>query len=352
MNENKNFGNCKVGTCNFMCPPAEIELRTRERLVHFLEKTVQNGRLQTDTDKMVKEYSRPAAGKRDPGPNDLRPPEVLVRTVDYLLGSITAKKDVAWKDIYDFVFDRLRCIRQDMVIQNIGGSSAINILEKIARFHIYAGYRLCTEPIARFDPKINNQHTQECLKRLLYVYSVVPGNHDNRQEFESVYLLYNLGQTDALMHFYDLSKDLRTSSLISLCYRTSIEYMLGNHVRCLRLLHHHLCKRYPILLCALHRHLSNIQRQSLQTMNTAFSSKVSKYPVGNLLKLFMFTDTDQVISECEQCGLNISNDKQSVNFLKGSFNHPEKEHKSYLEVIDKLITMDNLSDILLKKLPP
>ncbi|CAG2217662.1 SAC3D1 [Mytilus edulis] len=289
MNENKNFGNCKVGTCNFMCPPAEIELRTRERLVHFLEKTLQNGRLQTDTDKMVKEYSRPAAGKRDPGPNDLRPPEVLVRTVDYLLGSITAKKDVAWKDIYDFVFDRSRCIRQDMVIQNIGGNSAINILEKIARFHIYAGYRLCREPIARFDPKINNQHTQECLKRLLYVYSVVPGNHDNRQEFESVYLLYNLGQTDALMHFYDLSKDLRTSSLISLCYRTSIEYML---------------------------------------------------------------DTDHVISECEQCGLNISNDKQSVNFLKGSFVHPDKEHKSYLEVIDKLITMDNLSDILLKKLPP
>ncbi|VDI40751.1 SAC3 domain-containing protein 1 [Mytilus galloprovincialis] len=241
--------------------------------IHFLEKTLQNGRLQTDTDKMVKEYSRPAAGKRDPGPNDLRPPEVLVRTVDYLLGSITAKKDVAWKDIYDFVFDRLRCIRQDMVIQNIGGSSAINILEKIARFHIYAGYRLCTEPIARFDPKINNQHTQECLKRLLYVYSVEPGNHDNRQEFESVYLLYNLGQTDALMHFYDLSKDLRTSSLISLCYRTSIEYMIGNNVRCLRLLDHHLCKQYPILLCALHRHLSHIQRQSLQTMNTAFSSK-------------------------------------------------------------------------------
>lgn len=45
-------------------------------------------RLQTDTDKMVKEYSRPAAGKRDPGPNDLRPPEVLVRTVDYLLGRL------------------------------------------------------------------------------------------------------------------------------------------------------------------------------------------------------------------------------------------------------------------------
>ena len=73
--------------------------------------------------------------------------------------------------------------------------------------HIF--FRLCTEPMGRYDPKINYQHTQECLKRLIYLYSVFPDHHDNRQEFESVYLLYNLGQSDALMHYYDLKKDIR-----------------------------------------------------------------------------------------------------------------------------------------------
>jgi len=37
---------------------------------------------------MVKEYSRPAAGKSDPKPCDLRPPSVLIQTVDYLLGRL------------------------------------------------------------------------------------------------------------------------------------------------------------------------------------------------------------------------------------------------------------------------
>lgn len=46
-----------------------------------------------------------------------------------------------WNVVYDFIFDRLRAVRQDMVIQNIGGDEAIDILEKITRFHVYAGYR-------------------------------------------------------------------------------------------------------------------------------------------------------------------------------------------------------------------
>lgn len=43
--------------------------------------------------------------------------------------------------VYDFVFDRLRAVRQDMVIQGIVGADAIDILEKIVRFHLYASYR-------------------------------------------------------------------------------------------------------------------------------------------------------------------------------------------------------------------
>ena len=38
-----------------------------------------------DEDKMVKEYTRPAAGKVEPRPEDLRTPETLIQTVQYLL---------------------------------------------------------------------------------------------------------------------------------------------------------------------------------------------------------------------------------------------------------------------------
>jgi len=46
-----------------------------------------------------------------------------------------------WCRVYDFVFDRLRAVRQDMVIQRIAGREAMSILEIIVRFHIYASYR-------------------------------------------------------------------------------------------------------------------------------------------------------------------------------------------------------------------
>ncbi len=43
--------------------------------------------------------------------------------------------------IYDFVFDRLRSVRQDLVIQRITDQSAIAILEVIIRFHVFSAYR-------------------------------------------------------------------------------------------------------------------------------------------------------------------------------------------------------------------
>ncbi|CAG7691787.1 unnamed protein product, partial [Allacma fusca] len=60
--------------------------------------------------------------------------------------------------IYDFVFDRLRSVRQDLVIQRIQDETAISILEVVVRFHLYATFRLEKEPIEKFDPHINRKH--------------------------------------------------------------------------------------------------------------------------------------------------------------------------------------------------
>ena len=55
------------------------------------------------------------------------------------------RKDYPWSFLYEYVFDRLRAVRQDMVIQNIEGQDAIQILQIAVRFYIYAGYRLATD---------------------------------------------------------------------------------------------------------------------------------------------------------------------------------------------------------------
>ena len=58
-------------------------------------------------------------------------------------------------------------------------------------------FRLCTELPSSFDAKINTDHTQECIKRLLVFYRTCEDpEHPQRPEFEALYLLYNLGQYD------------------------------------------------------------------------------------------------------------------------------------------------------------
>lgn len=71
-------------------------------------------------------------------------------------------------------------------------------------------YRLVEEPIDRFDPKICRQHLQECLKKVLKCYDVLDESvnadeNDKVQEatihrdfIESLYLLLNLGSSEAL----------------------------------------------------------------------------------------------------------------------------------------------------------
>ena len=50
-------------------------------------------------------------------------------------------KETPWNVIYDFIFDRLRAVRQDISIQCINDTDSLNIFERIVRFHIYAAYR-------------------------------------------------------------------------------------------------------------------------------------------------------------------------------------------------------------------
>lgn len=71
--------------------------------------------------------------------------------------------------------------------------------------------RLCEEPIACFDPSINDKQLQECLKRLLTIYDDFDTEEDRiglssnskidlsvRPYFESMYLLLNLGDPIAI----------------------------------------------------------------------------------------------------------------------------------------------------------
>jgi len=46
-----------------------------------------------------------------------------------------------WNIVYDFVADRLRAVRKDLVVQGLHGQDVLPVLEPMVFFHVYAGYR-------------------------------------------------------------------------------------------------------------------------------------------------------------------------------------------------------------------
>lgn len=85
--------------------------------------------------------------------------------------------------------------------------------------------RLCEEDVNNFDPVINSTHLQECLKRLLCMYNYcdeldkVDGEInkyliENRPDFEALYLVLNLGNSEAIVRALNLPKVWRYSFFI------------------------------------------------------------------------------------------------------------------------------------------
>lgn len=94
------------GTCQTMCPAQELRDREAQNRLHpfeILPGTERNRKPRGDPLRAVKEYSRPAAGKDVTKPSDLRPPDVLLKTVCYLIDDIAASPSLhPWTEASSF----------------------------------------------------------------------------------------------------------------------------------------------------------------------------------------------------------------------------------------------------------
>ncbi|KAI8871519.1 hypothetical protein GQ42DRAFT_144557, partial [Ramicandelaber brevisporus] len=124
-----------VGTCQTMCPSYEIAEREFNNTVDRFEMIPDSNPRRFDLDKAVKKYVRSGAGKEEQVPSELRPEPVLKLTLDYLINEILAKHSDLSKT-QSFLRDRMRAIIQDTTIQHLRGKIAIELHEKITRFHI------------------------------------------------------------------------------------------------------------------------------------------------------------------------------------------------------------------------
>ncbi|CAL8307942.1 unnamed protein product [Lota lota] len=309
------------GTCQSMCPNRELQERESQNRLHRFETlagTEKGRRPRADPQRTVKEYSRPAAGKDSTRPSDLRPPAVLLKTVCYLIDDIaTMPGQTSWHEVYDFVFDRLRSVRQDMIIQRTTGPDCLAILERTVRLLVYASFRLCEEPLRLYDPRINDTHLQESLSWLLQCYATEPGPHGNQEEFQALSLLYNLGSSRVLQHTLELPKQLRSSPTVALALSINRAFLERNPVRLLRL-----AQRLSFLQsCALHRHMAAARHDLLLLYSHGLSSRNCRFPLPRLAEL-LGLDVGLAGQLCRAHHLEVHQDGQVV-FSKTRFTKPE-----------------------------
>nr|XP_037278815.1 germinal-center associated nuclear protein-like [Rhipicephalus microplus] len=334
-----------AGTCVDMCPPRERQWREKERLLHpfeIIDGTESDARPKADRNKAIKQFSRSAAGQREATSDELRPPDVLLKTTAYLMRMIAPScRGDSWTDTYHFVWDRLWAVRQDMTIQGLNGGECIKILEQAVRFYVYSAFRCFEEDMNAFDPHINNQHLQECLKRLLVQYQQFAVDKcGNRPEMEAIYILHNLGSFDALAHAMTLPKEIRNHSLVKISLDTSLAHRKGNFVRVLR---NYKALR-PILACALHSHLELIRRTALQVMAVAFSSQNCKFPLSTLGR-WLGCSENTARELCHLYQLPVQDSE--VKFLKGRGDFTLKQSKKHRDsALVKVLTKSDISTLL------
>nr|XP_008122120.1 PREDICTED: SAC3 domain-containing protein 1 [Anolis carolinensis] len=305
-----------VGTCPGMCPASEFDRRKCQRRLHRLE-LGPSPSCQPDASLAVKEYSRPAAGKPPPRPEELRPPPVLLDTVRHLLSlDDGAKGDEAERCA--FVTDRLRAVRLDLTLQRLTSRPcAIPILERALVFLLHAGSRLHAQPDSRFDAHLHREQVQESFAALRRAYRQGQAKDQgvaaaSEPRFQALFLLYNLGSPAALGQVLHLPKGSRTSPDIVLALAIHWAFLERNFARFFRL-----ASALPYLpSCALQPHLVAARRQALATFSHGFSARNCRYPLARLARMLALGGAEEAAQLCRAHGLTVVDD--SVAFQKGS----------------------------------
>ncbi|XP_027197118.2 uncharacterized protein LOC113791527 [Dermatophagoides pteronyssinus] len=321
--------------CMQMCPSKEMLFREKNGLLHRMElinpnewSLYQKNRKNNDrrkisftnAQKSVKQYQRSSAGKEIVISENIRPTFVLKKTVDYLINDCFYTKffncDNNESNIreqfgiyYDFVFDRLRSVRQDIIIQRGFDSNCLYILERCIEFYIYSHFVWIhisqSSSIATnnryFDAHLNETHFKDCLYLLIVYYDHFDKILCSRWRccFEMIYLLYNLRpefENHTFNRYRKLRLDKNLNQMLKLEQFKIIKnfiynYLIGNHIQILRKIIM-LQSKYKLFCCSFFiTNLPYHHLELLKSISLAYRSPTTRLPLSILTEWFCPTTT-------------------------------------------------------------
>ncbi|KAJ2898961.1 actin cytoskeleton and mitosis protein [Coemansia aciculifera] len=313
-----------VGTCTLMCPVFEREERQLKK--GLVSQEVYPGTQQADPAKTVKTFHRSAAGNEEPLPEDLRTPDTLIQTLDYLVNSIIAQ-DQTLQSCHSFVRDRTRSIRQDFTIQNIRDHRTVAACERIARFHIVSLHILCGHK--GFAEQQDMEQLRNTLKTLIELYD----DHrnagiacPNEPEFYAYYVVSHLRDSDAKRVAERLPSRIFLAPIVQQALKLhrlseSSDAVFtrqdpGNLFAAQNLgtqfFRAVASSQTPLLLaCLAEYQFPSIRRAAIKAMNVAFPYQAGKeYPIDEFAAMLAFDSVEEVRAFCQL--FNVSVNEQGV----------------------------------------
>ncbi|CAO3624859.1 unnamed protein product [Cunninghamella blakesleeana] len=310
------------GTCTTMCP--EFEMIERE-IQNGLDSLEMDEYGSVDPEKAVKTYRRSAAGNEQPLPSDVRTPNALIKTLDYLMDSILDHHPL--EKCHPFIRDRTRSIRQDFTLQNIRDQIAVEAHERIARFHILCIHEMSHLDEERFSEQQETEQLRKVLISLMEFYDDLREEGietENEAEFRAYNLISHARDPDAARQLQTLPKHTFLHPNIQLAIKfyglmqrnneimeTSSRRNKPVNVEASQNFYSQFFKfvkddQTPFLMaCMLEWHFPDIRKGALKSMNTAYRhARITAEYVRDVLA---YDTIEILLEELQIYGLKIDN---------------------------------------------
>ncbi|PRP87159.1 hypothetical protein PROFUN_01421 [Planoprotostelium fungivorum] len=190
-----------VGLCEEMCPPEERISREEGKDLSIFEMipgTEKQPVPRVDHSRAIKKYKRSTVNlgegeRKGVDPRLVRTLPTLEKTMTYLLEHIVDDRNHPFREMYNFVRDRTRGIRQDISCQQLQNETVVRIFEQVARFHVIANAKLIGD---EDEQQMNLEQLNKCLISLRELYFDLRTQHNfvpqNEPEFQSYFLTSQL----------------------------------------------------------------------------------------------------------------------------------------------------------------
>lgn len=329
------------GSCLEMCPVFERTRRALENNVKALEKDPITNKISRE--RAVKAFSRPAAGQPPPMPSDVRPPHILVKTLDYIVDNFLDQLPGA----HSFIWDRTRSIRQDFIYQNFYGAEAIDCNERIVRIHLVSLHIMAGNDV-EYSQQQELEQFNKALQTLTEIYEDVRhngGQCPNEAEFRAYHLISHFRDPELEREIQSLPNHILRDQKVQLALRfrylmaqkhlvergyTNIIGPMDLFVEFFRLVYRD--ETFFLLACLLETHFNEVRFYALKSISRSYHTKGKPMIAASLQQMLGFDTIDQLIAFVSYYDVDTINDNGTI--LVDLFNKEKLESKYKLNSLN------------------